>query len=222
MLILGVALAAAWTPVDGEALRYTAEWMGISAGEAVAVTHRSGAGWETTLTTRSADWLATLYPIDDEARSEWGPTGSLRYVTRFREGRFQQDQEMRFAADGIHVARRQNFAEGWRAWTNDYPALAGVEDPLSAVLRLRDAASARTLQVFSGKRVVPVVCEAVAEEAVDGVAARRFELRTREEGVLRDRITAWYSTDDAHVPLRAVVHTRAGPVTVRLVERTGG
>lgn len=219
MLILW-ASAWAWAPVDGESLRYTAEWMGIVAGEAVAITHKADPGWSTTLTTRSADWLASLYPIDDEVRSEWGPTGSFRYVTRFREGRFHQDQTMEFSAAGIHVARRQRFEEGWRDWTNDYPATPGVEDPLSAVLRLRDPAAGPTLQVFSGRRVVPILCEAGAVESIDGMDARRVELRTQEEGVLRDRITAWFSVDEARIPVRAVVHTRAGAVTVRLAGRS--
>jgi len=216
VLIL-VAAAWAWTPVDGETLRYAAEWMGIEAGVATAITRRSGEGWTTTLTTRSADWLAPLYPIDDEVRSEWAEGGSRRYVTRFREGRFQQDQAMGFGETGIHVDRHQWFPEGWRTWSNDYAAVPGVEDPLSAVLRLRSATAAVTLQVFSGKRVVPIECGAPVAELVDGAAAWRIDLRTREEGVLRDRITAWFSADEARTPLRAVVATKAGGVTVRLV-----
>lgn len=214
-----VAAALAWSPVAGESLRYVAEWMGIEAGVATAITERHGADWATTLTTRSAEWLAPLYPVDDVVRSEWGPTGTRRYVTRFREGRFQQDQTMVFGDTGIHVERGQLIDAAWATWANDYAPVPGVEDPLSAVLRLRGIEGEATLQVFSGKRVVPVECGAAVVEPVNGVAARRVELRTREEGVLRDRITAWFSADDARVPLRAVVHTRAGPVTVRLVER---
>lgn len=64
---------------------------------------------------------------------------------------------------------------------------------------------------------MPVYVSDAGLDAVNGRPARRYELRTRDEGVLRDRITAWITEDAARIPAKAVVHTRAGAVTVTWV-----
>ena len=217
MMLVLCGVAWAWTPPERESLRYVAEWMGIEAGVAEAETVGGAAAWTTVVTTRSADWLAGLYPIDDRVESTWALDGSRRYVTHFREGHFQQDQDMRFGSEGIEVARRQRFAEGWRDWADRYDPAAGVLDPLAALMALRHEGGGRELQVFSGKAVKTVFVADGGTETVPEGVAQRFELRMRKEGVLEDKITAWISTDAARVPLRAVVRTRAGPVTVRRV-----
>lgn len=215
------SLAWAWEPPERESLRFVAEWMGLEAGVAEADTTRVDGGWRTVVTSRSADWLASLYPIDDRVESLWGPGGSLRFETRYREGRFQQDQRMQFTAAGIEVTRRQLFTEGWREWANHLRPEAGVLDPVAALqaLRARDGGSTE-LRVYSGGgwvQGVRVVDEGLEEVA--GLEARRYDLTTRRHGVLDTHLTAWIATGPTRLPLLATVHTRAGPVSV--VHRPG-
>lgn len=208
-----------WVPLEGERLEYVATWNGLEAGRAVAETHAAGANWTTTVTSRSADWLAFLYPVNDVVTSVWALRGgSVSYTTRYREGRFEQDQVLRFGDGVVAVERRQKVRGAWQDSTDTVQAPRGADDPLSAVLRLRaNGPGDGHLDVVAGRRSVPVEVKDAGLEPVDGRAARRFELRTREEGVLRDRITAWITTDEARIPARAVVHTRAGAVTVTWV-----
>lgn len=208
-----------WVPVEGERLEYVASWRGIEAGYAVAETRAAGENWSTTVSCRSADWLAILYPVNDVVTSTWElGAGSLGYVTRYREGRFQQDQVLRFGKGRVDVERRQLVKGTWESSTATITAPTGANDPLSAVLALRAGGPGdREFAVVSGRRSVPVYVTDAGIESLDGQKARRFELRTRDEGVLRDRITAWISEDASRVPLRAVVQTRAGAVTVNQV-----
>ncbi len=213
------ALALAGPLAEGERLRYEASWMGIPAGVATAETRREGETWVVRVASRSSDWLAGLYPVDDRLTSVWAPgAGSQRYETVFREGRFQQDQVMVFGASAITVSRHQLFEEGWRRWEDSYVAAPGVEDPVSALWRIREAGAGR-FDVFSGKRVVPVDVQKVGGAYIDGQATERFDVRTVHDGDLKDRMSLWLTTDEARVPLRAEVATRAGPVTITLIER---
>lgn len=221
-MILGLVSAVwagGWAPVDGERLSFAAEWMGIRAGTAVATTRAVAAGWSTELATRSDPWLEPLYPIDDTVGSQWSFSGSTEYVTRYREGRFQQDQTMRFDATGIDVARRQLIDGAWKDWRDHYDPAPGVFDPVAAIFQLRGRPEAGTFRVFSGKRVVPVVCVDEGVEFLDGLLAHRIDLQTQHEGVLKDKIVAWFADDPTRAPLRAVVYTRAGPVNLILTGR---
>ncbi len=217
--IHGPARAEDWAPVNGERLHFAAEWMGIRAGTAVATTRATAAGWSTELVTRSDPWLDPLYPIDDTVGSRWSFDGSAEYVTRYREGRFQQDQTMRFDAASIVVVRRQLIDGAWKDWTDRYDPAPGVFDPVAAIFQLRGHPESGTFRVFSGKRVVPVVCVDEGVELLDGARAHRIDLQTQEEGVLKDKIVAWFAEDPTRAPLKALVYSRAGPVTLRLTER---
>jgi hypothetical protein len=215
--LLAAGTAGAWEPVDGERLDYVASWAGLEAGYATAVTHAVGAAWSTTLTSRSADWLARLYPVDDVVTSTWHHDGgSTGFDARYREGSFRQDLAVRFFEGKAIVTRRQEVRGTWEESASAFDVPAGVHDPLSAVLALRaEGRGDQVLQVSSGRRVSAVYVADVGPEPFEGVPARRLELRTREAGVLRDRITAWYADDAARTPVAAIVHTRAGAVTVR-------
>lgn len=223
MLLALVAAAHAIT--NGERLEWAVTWMGISAGRAWASVRASGEGWSVEAGGRSASWLAELYPVDDWLLSEWAP-GSRRYRTRFREGRFQQDQEWRMGADGIVVARSQRFDEGWRSWENAYPAIAGVEDPISALFRLREEPGDATFPVWSGRKAGRVVARTVGRETLTprsgvGGEALRVEVATGYGNAdVKSTLTLYLSDDADRVPLAAVLHTRAGPVRLDLARRT--
>lgn len=208
-----------WAPREGERLEYVATWNGLEAGRAVAETHAAGANWSTTVESHSAEWLALLYPVNDVVTSVWAlDGGSVSYTTRYREGGFQQDQVLRFGVDSVAVERRQYVRGAWKDSTDTILAPEHADDPLSAVLHLRSGGPGdRRLDVVAGRRSVPVYVSDAGLDAVNGRPARRYELRTRDEGVLRDRITAWITEDAARIPAKAVVHTRAGAVTVTWV-----
>jgi hypothetical protein len=215
-----VAVAWGWSPTNGERLEYAAVWGGIEAGSATAVTTAAGEHWTTTVTSRSADWIALVYPVNDVVTSTWVlGAGSVSWVTRYREGGFQQDQTVQFGAGEARVTRTQLVRGQWESSSEQFPAPEGVDDPLSAVLRLRAAGPGNhTLAVCSGRRIVQVYVADAGVAPINGTPARRFELRTRDKGVLRNRITAWFREDETRVPVRAVFHTSGGAVTVNLLE----
>ncbi|MFZ5480348.1 MAG: DUF3108 domain-containing protein [Myxococcota bacterium] len=209
-----VPAALAGPLVDGERLAWRVSWMGVDAGEAWATLHARGEAWAVEAGCRSARWLAPLYPIDDLLWSEPG-----RYRTRFREGGFQQDQDMRFGPDALVVARSQLIDGAWKQWEDRYPAAPGAEDPVSAFYRLREDAVAggeARFPLFTGRRVVEVVAAAVDEGDRLAVHVRRGE----DGPDVKDAMTVWLSDDADRVPVEAVIQTRAGPVRVTLEARS--
>ena len=213
---------------EGEYLRWEIKYLGVTGGFAEAWTEAGEDGQlVTTGIAQNAPWYAKVYTLDDRVRSTWAPTGgSSAYDTWFREGRFQQDQEMRLSGDGIHVGRRQLGDEGWREWSNDYPAHPGAEDPVSAFFRLRmlDLSATQRFPVFSGKHVwtlevVPRERERLKGSALGPVDTRVVELRTAHEGDLeqRGRFLLWVTDDARQVPVRMVVKTNVGNIRADLV-----
>ncbi len=226
MLALLLAGSVAAAPiVPGERLEWTVSWMGIHAGTAWSTTSSAAAGLLFEAGCASLPWLARHYPIDDRLRSEWRPGGgSARYVTRFREGDFQQDQDMRLDGDPIVVALSQRFDEGWRSWEDRHAAVDGVEDPVSAFYRLREEAGPVGERVryvvWTGRKAAGVQIHTAAAEAIDGRAALRVEvLAEHKGGDLEPKMTVWVSDDADRVPLVAEVRTRAGPVRATLIRR---
>ncbi len=228
MFALLVSAALAAPIVHGERLEWAVSWMGIDAGSAWSTTSESGPAWIFEAGARSAGWLVSLYPIDDLLRSEWtAGLGSARYFTRFREGRFQQDQDNRFGADAVVVSRTQLRDEVWQPSESRYAAAPGVEDPVSAFYRIREEAGPvgeRTRwTVWTGKNAIPMIVHTAAAEAYAGQAALRVEvLADHDTDDVEPKLTVWLTDDAARVPLAAVLHTRAGAVKATLVERTVG
>jgi hypothetical protein len=213
-------------PIDGERIRWEASWMGIVAGSVEASLERTDDRWVATVATRSADWLGGLYPIDDKVVSTWmNREESARYATIFREGRFQQDQTMEFSGTEILVHRRQLFDDGWREWDDRYPPHPAVRDPISAVYHLRrEWTETLSFDAFSGRKVVPIAARDTGGDAgvtsAEGVATRRIEVTATGGTDFRPWMTVWLTDDDARVPVRAVVTTRGGPVTLTMTSRT--
>src|SRR5688572_18625414 len=113
-LLLSAALAA--PSFVGEKLRWDIAFAGVTGGQAWAeVVPGADGAVHIEAGAKNADWYERVYSIDDFVRSPWVPgAGSRRYETRFREGRFQQDQDMRLTPSGVSVWRKQRFEEGWR------------------------------------------------------------------------------------------------------------
>lgn len=223
LLLAGAAHAA---PLEaGERLEWSVQWLGIEAGRAWATLREDGGAWVVEAGCRSAGWLAGLYPIEDALVSEWTAAGSRRYVTRFREGGFQQDQEMRLGADAFVVARRQLLDGTWRAWEDRYDAVPGAQDPVSAFYAVRVVAPAVgegvDFPLWTGRRAVTTRIRTAGREDRDGVPVLRVEVATASGTDVRGRMTVYLTDDADRVPVAAVVQTRAGAVDVGLVERTG-
>jgi hypothetical protein len=144
-----------------------------------------------------------------------GP-GSLRYETRFREGRFHQDQDMRFAEERHRGRAPPAQVDGWKEWTTPYPPAPGAEDPVSAMYAMRalEGDGPWTLQVFSGKKSWPLSIEPVERATIDTIFGKDTPVRVVE---LKDaprgrREAARTLLRDAHRrrasdPVRAVIKT---------------
>lgn len=219
--------AAAEAPV-GEALRFEIRYAGVVGGTAwlrssalddERVRIEAGA--------QNAPWYAALYTLDDLVVSTWRRgAGSQRYETRFREGRFHQDQDMRLDGDPFTVWRNSEGDEGWAESTSSYAAHPGAQDPLSAIYALRDHLEEGPfeLPVFSGKktwplRVEPTGTEVLKDTPLGTVTARVLELKTRHEGdwEQRGRFVLYVTDDPRRIPLRAVIRTNVGPVRADLI-----
>lgn len=224
MLLLALLPPAHAAPlVDGERLEWSVAWLGVPAGRAWATLRARGEGWAVEAGCRSAEWLAGLYPIDDWLLSEWGADGSARYRTRFREGRFLQDQDMRFGPEAFVVARTQWIDEAWKSWEDRHAPVAGAHDPVSAFYRVREVAppvgETRSLPLWTGRRGATVRIVGVAASTVDGVAAWELEVLTVAGEDVKGRMRVWLSDDEDRVPLAAEIDTRAGAVRVTLASR---
>lgn len=219
---------------DGEYLKWEVRYMGVVGGFAEAWTAQGEDGaLVSTGIAQNAPWYGKVYEIDDRVVSTWRPEGgSDRYSTWFREGGFQQDQDMVFGDESIEVWRHQFFGKkkdrepGWREWTTPYPAHAGAEDPISAFFRMRllDLTEPQAFPLFSGSEtwaleVVPEGRERLTGTALGTIDARVIRLQTRHEGEIepKGRFTVWVTDDERQIPVRMVVKTTVGPVRADLV-----
>lgn len=235
-LLLPAGAAPTAQALVGEKVTWAVRYNGVTAGTAWASSAARDDGLiEIEGGARNAAWYASLYSIDDWVRSHARPEGgSARYETRFREGGFQQDQDMRLAGAPFEVWRKQLIKGEWKEWTREYPAHPGAEDPISAILRLRllrdeDQVSTPfgpgwTFPVFSGDRTWPLHVTVVGQEVVEieglgALPARVLELRTEHKGLLeqRGRFRIWLSEDERRLPLKMVVRSNYGPIRADLV-----
>lgn len=213
MLALLCTLGHAASP--DETLRFSVRWMGIEAGVAEMVRDDEGAIRTVTVRSRSAPWLDGMYPVDDHIVSEARLAGgSVRYRTRFREGGFQQDQDMRFDGGEVQVHRAQLRDGTWGTSDATVSVPPGAEDPVSAFYRIREAhlqpGQTLVVPVFNGRRTVDVVAF-----CLPGETPRHISVRSTREGDFKGAIDLYL--DDADVPLGATVQTRAGSVRVERV-----
>lgn len=222
VVLLGSRATHADDGVADEQLTFTARWMGMEAGQAVAERVVHDGQRQVTITARNAAWLDRLYPIDDRMVSDAALTGgATRYQTWFREGRFVQDQDMAFTDAAEDVQRRQLVDGAWRDSTSHWDNKGSrPEDPISAFYRIREAdlavGQSLGLEVYNGRHVVPVLATCVDRRTVEGAidTARYITIRARKEGDFEGGIDLYLS--DANVPLLAVLQTRAGPVRIEV------
>lgn len=199
--------------------------MGAEAGTAVATTVAEANRWRVKMDTKSSSWVDALYPIDDSMTSTWEPgVGTRGYTTRFREGRFHQDQVMRFGVDGVQVDRHQLVDGAWRDTSDSYAHPGAVEDPLSALWRLRTEALTGDIRfpVWTGKRVMTLRAKVGAREMIGATPAWKVVIGQDSHEIedVEGRLTVWIADDDTRAPVQAAVKTKAGTVTAVLTGRT--
>ena len=157
LLLLLAAAALAGPPLPGERLRWQVRYAGVAAGEAWAEARADPLGMVVEAGCKNAPWYASIYTMSDLVWSTFSPgQGSLRYQTRFREGGFHQDQDMRLYPDRVEVWRSQRIDGAWKEWTDTYAASPGAEDPISAMYALRDLPGEGpwTASVWTGKKTI--------------------------------------------------------------------
>lgn len=215
----------------GESITWNVRIAGIQAGQ--AGTHTVDAPGEAVFIdtwVRNAEWYAALYTIDDQTRSTWLPgQGSQRYETRFREGGFQQDQDMRLSAETCTVWRHQHFKEGWREWTTAYPGQPNLEDPVTAVfaLRQRRGSGPWSLPVFSGEATWPLDASVVRHDVIEDtplgdvdVVVLSLQTRHRGEWEQKGRFLIAFTDDERQIPVQMIIRSSVGHIRVDLVEYT--
>ena len=229
LLLAGMVALAAGGP--GEELVWGVRVAGINAGQAGARTV-AGPGSDLFIETwlKNADWYGSIYSVDDTTRSTWSVEGgSTRYETRFREGGFHQDQDMRLDPDGFQVWRRQKVKEGWREWTTPYAAEPYVEDPVTAIFALREASGDGpwSMPVFSGKNTWPLNATLIGRETLEGttlgtvdVIVLSLQTRHRGEWEQQGRFLVYYTDDAQRIPVRMVIRSSIGAIRVDLVGYT--
>lgn len=250
LVAAGLALATPLTSLasaepthtyEGESVTWAIHYSGLNAGTAWATSQRSPTG-ELVIEggAKNAPWYSSLYSIDDWVRSTVAPGGgSLRYETRFREGGFQQDQDMQLSGSPFQVWRKQLIKGEWKEWTREYTAHPGAEDPISAILRLRllrdedrtatPFGEGWTFPVFSGDKTWPLHVTMIGTETLEvqsqgAVQTRVLELRTEHKGLLeqRGRFRVWLTEDERRLPVKVVVKTNYGPIRAELIGYEGG
>ena len=219
-----VALATA-APIEvGERLEWSIEWMGMKAGVAWAQLLPDGEGYRIEAGCDTAGIAERMYPVHDRLTSRWSPEeGSRSYSTRFREGRFQQDQFMEFLTDAFVVRRSQLTDEGWRTREERYAPTEGVEDPVSAFYRIRAAelspGESTRFPLFTGRRTLTLTATAGRPSLVGKTPALGVEVGTDNGSEVSRRFTVYFSQDEDRLPVQVVVQTRAGPVSATLARR---
>jgi hypothetical protein len=236
---LGLPALAEGNPLPfspGERLTWDVHYGGVTAGTAWSEV-RPAAGMLMTFSAgcRSAAWYEPIYAIDDEIESLWDSvhSGSSRYRTRFREGRFHQDQLMDIGTEGIRVWRNQEHKGTWEESVESYPAMPGpVEDPQTAFYRIRTlplkSGTTWRFPVFSGKHTwsldVSVSEGECMRSTLGPIPVLPVHIRTRHEGDLEQKgdILVYFSDDDRRIPLKLVIHTNVGAIRAELASYRPG
>ena len=218
----------------GERIRWSVTYMKVQAGQAwVQVDGAEDGALGISGGAKNAAWYGRFYTIDDQVDSLWDPRGpgSLRYVTRFREGSFHQDQHMDIGTEEIRVQREQRFSEGWRSWEDSYPGTGrAVEDPTTAFFRVRmlalDSGQTYSFPVFSGRETWELRVEVEPRTSMETVLGELqvipVRVFTKHQGDLeqKGRIVLFLSDDARRIPVRAVMQTNVGPIRADLISYT--
>lgn len=195
----------------------------MQAGIAWALLRADGEGYTIEAGCDTTGVVERMYSVHDLLTSRWLPQAHS-YSTRFREGSFQQDQQMSLNGEDFVVKRSQKYPEGWRSQEDHYNGEATVEDPVSAFYRLRNEAllpgGTVVFPLFTGRRTVNLVAHIGKECEISGKRVLKVDVSTAHNGDMQGKLTVFISADENRLPVQVVVQTRAGPVYATLIKRT--
>lgn len=227
-MIVVLAQALAGPPFCGESLEWSVRYLGIEAGQVKVETKILKEGTvHIEVNATSAPWYAVFYNVEDNLISHWAGDRSLYHETRFREGRFWQDQKMHLDADPIRVERSQFINNQWQSWTNTYPQFKHLEDPVSVLYQLRQRLPEKqtTLYAFSGKNktalyVRPTKKLAINHPLLGEVEAQQYHLFSSHRGEVEQRgnMHMAFTTDERRVPLYATLRSNIGTIHADLTQ----
>lgn len=225
-LLLLLAAAFAATPFDGERLRWMVRFGGVTAGEAWSEARDDVLGTVFEAGCKNAPWYAPIYTLDDRVWSTLSPErGSLRYQTRFREGGFHQDQDMRLYADRVEVWRRQRVDGTWKEWTDTYGPSPGALDPVAALYALREATGAGpwSWPVWTGKKTVTLTARSRGSTALEtlfgAIEVEILALTVPHKGEVEQEggFLVYLTRDLRRAPVRAELKANVGSFRADLV-----
>ena len=225
-------LNAAWSspPLCGEKLSWSIHYLGIHAGDVHVETSMLNEDvLRIEVSATSAPWYAVLYNVEDQLISHWTGDRSLYHETHFREGRFWQDQKMHLDSEPFRVERKQ-FIDGiWKEWSNEYHGFEPMEDPVSVLYQLRSKLpqSQDALFAFSGKQktalyVRPTEKINFEHDLLGSVELQQYHLFSSHRGSVEQRgnMTMAFTTDDARVPVYALLQSTIGTIRAELTQAT--
>ncbi len=225
-LLTATVLAAPITP--NEKLEWSVQWMGMTAGVAWSTLKKDGDGYRIDAGCESRGMAASMYPVDDVLTSWWSPeTGSSSYYTKFREGSFQQDQQMTFLPNRFSVKRTTLKSGEWVTKTQRYPSQPRVEDPLAALYRIRaamlEAGKSVSFPIFTGRSTVTLKAVAGTKKTtIAGYPSLQVDVYASHEGDVKGNFTVYMSTDENRVPVQLKLQTKMGAVTATISRRSVG
>jgi len=218
---------------EPERLHYSISWIGIPVGESTLVSQGmvdegGNAVYHFSSTATSNHVLRLLYPVRTRIDSIVDPERFLpiRYTMMGRQGFQRRNRELQFDQDN-HVV--QVTMDGER---RNYPTVAAVQDPLSALYFYRMTATMQPgevvrIPVHDRKRPKQIVVTAGPVETVKTDAgtfqASRLHIKQEEEGLFLHEgdITVWITSDERRLPVRLEGRVAIGTVSAELEDYSG-
>lgn len=225
---------------DGEMLKFTAQYLGMSMGDAVmtvdtssthegrpAIHYKSG-------TATGGMFSRFVYAFKGTGESWVDPTGlySLGFVTDQSQRGMQDVQEWDFDYDrGVAVRdrARTKVAGATRANTKEYTlSKIHVQDSMSMIYFIRAfplaVGTKIETEVFESKKVWKLTATVVGKEKIKVRAGTFHTLKIRPEVSLngkkqeKGQLVIWMTDDDRKLPVRIDAESGYGAVTAELVQ----
>ena len=224
--LLWLGWAWAGPPLCGERLSWSIHYLGIHAGDVhVETAYLDATTLKISVSATSAPWYAVLYNVEDQLISHWDGHRSLYHETKFREGRFWQDQKMHLDSAPVRVDRSQFIDGAWKSWSNEYPDLEPINDPVSVLYQFRTILPQhqKTLYAFSGKQktalyVRPTDRISLEHSVLGTVEVQQYHLFSAHRGTVEQRgnMTMALTTDAARIPVYAHLQSTIGTIRAEL------
>jgi hypothetical protein len=212
--------------LNGEVLRYDAEWRLWKAGTAVLRMDAAGESQHLTATAEATGAVALLYPVNDRFESYFDRRTfcSQKVLKHAEEGLHKRETTLTFDPRGLSILDERNLRSGeHKHQESDSPVC--VTDVLSGIYYL----GARRLEpgttilfpMSDGGKTVDVKAYVEGREEVKTDAGAFKTVRvgiSSDAGALKGRgkLWIWYTDDSSHLPVQMRSHLFWGTMTLRL------